>query len=248
MAFACSADLTLLLAKQLLASTAIGAACGGGRTGADVTVGSWRGFKNPPLIPRIPRFLIPANRTPSACRDGEHAGPVPFGRPRRCTMPPSRHITNDSRKSRGRPCDEGRSAFPCHRPPTGRRAPPGRVQTIASADPPTRARGSIPRRCEHRRCEHRGYDPLPALRAVPNVAPIPRPRGGGSGLETHERACQPPGLGGTSFSPRLRRRGAAVWGETSIGALPPERGSAAGVPPSCTPTTVGVHCICRPAA
>ena len=61
MAFACSADLPLLLAKQLLDSTAVGAACGGGRTGADVTVGSWRGFRNPPLTPRIPRFLIPAN-------------------------------------------------------------------------------------------------------------------------------------------------------------------------------------------
>jgi hypothetical protein len=61
MAFACSADLPLLLAKQLLDSTAIGAACSDGRTGADVTVGSWRGFRNPPLTPRIPRFLIPAN-------------------------------------------------------------------------------------------------------------------------------------------------------------------------------------------
>ncbi len=61
MAFACSADLPLLLAKQLLDSTAIGVACGGGRTGVDVTVDSWRGFRNPPLTPRIPRFLIPAN-------------------------------------------------------------------------------------------------------------------------------------------------------------------------------------------
>ncbi len=61
MALACSAALSLPLAKQLLDSTAAGPGCGRGPAGADVTAGSWRCFRTPPLTPRITRFLVPAN-------------------------------------------------------------------------------------------------------------------------------------------------------------------------------------------
>ncbi len=62
-ALACSADLSPLLTKQLLDSTAVRAGRGGWPTRADVTAGCWRGFRNPPLTARITRCVIPANRS-----------------------------------------------------------------------------------------------------------------------------------------------------------------------------------------
>ena len=62
---ACSADLSLALAKQRLDSTA--AALRSWAHRADVTAGSWRCFRNRTrLSPRITRFLIPANTRATA--------------------------------------------------------------------------------------------------------------------------------------------------------------------------------------
>jgi hypothetical protein len=59
--FACSAGLSLQLAKQLLDSTAAAFAWGRGSVGAGVAVGRWRPLEKAPLTPRIRRILVPAN-------------------------------------------------------------------------------------------------------------------------------------------------------------------------------------------
>ena len=58
---ACSAGLSLQLAKQLLDSTAAASGCGRGSVDAGVTAGPWRRLGKTPLTPRITRFLAPAN-------------------------------------------------------------------------------------------------------------------------------------------------------------------------------------------
>ena len=64
MALACSAGLSLALVEQRL-PLRLAAVVG---PQADVTPGSWRSFRNPPLTPRITRFLIPANNSGSSPR------------------------------------------------------------------------------------------------------------------------------------------------------------------------------------
>ena len=61
MLIACSAGLSLQLAKQLLDSTAAASGCGRGSVGAGVTAGPWRPLGKAPLTPRTTRFLVPAN-------------------------------------------------------------------------------------------------------------------------------------------------------------------------------------------
>lgn len=90
MRLGCSADPSLPLAKQLLDSTADGSGCGRGPTGAGLTAGSWRCFRNPPLTPRITWFVAPANKD-SLDRHIEHDVYAAKG----ATVRP---IENDARK------------------------------------------------------------------------------------------------------------------------------------------------------
>lgn len=59
MAFARSADQSLILAKETADSTTVVVSCRGRSTGADVATGCWRGFRIPRRNPRITRFRIP---------------------------------------------------------------------------------------------------------------------------------------------------------------------------------------------